>query len=193
MVRLGTRFRSQTELPAKGVLPWKCGFQLTDWGCCRPSANRGSNYYSRAYVITIFAKSAMRSTIARGSTCRHTSHHLRGSVQHFREGCTDKAVRVMQHVARYNRVFSVIENAFSAPGQLTSAPFTSRWWCSFPDRRPSTRRDIGVGRISGSHQLAFKMRHYQADSFAAPVEVGIMLMAAARARRRSLCGNSRMG
>src|SRR5204863_1405483 len=55
----------------------------------------------------------------------------------------------------------------------------------------STTLTLGVGtRIAYPSSLPFNSGITKCNAFAAPVELGIMLIAAARARRKSLCGKS---
>src|ERR1700676_40522 len=57
----------------------------------------------------------------------------------------------------------------------------------------STTETLGVGtRIAKPSSLPARSGMTSFNALAAPVEVGIMLIAAARARRKSLCGKSRM-
>ena len=57
----------------------------------------------------------------------------------------------------------------------------------------SVTEPSGTGtRIAMPSSLPFSCGSTRPVAFAAPVEVGMMFTAAARARRRSLCGRSRM-
>ena len=57
----------------------------------------------------------------------------------------------------------------------------------------SVTEPSGTGtRIDMPSSLPFRCGSTRPVAFAAPVDVGMMLIAAARARRRSLCGRSRM-
>ena len=57
----------------------------------------------------------------------------------------------------------------------------------------STTETLGVGtRMANPSSLPFSSGITRLIALAAPVEVGIMESAAARARRKSLCGKSRM-
>ena len=57
----------------------------------------------------------------------------------------------------------------------------------------STREPSGAGtRTASPSSLPLSSGSTSPMALAAPVEVGIMLIAAARARRRSLCGRSRI-
>jgi len=65
-------------------------------------------------------------------------------------------------------------------------------WIGYPATR-STTETFGVGtRIEKPSTLPPNSGMTSFSALAAPVEVGIMLIAAARARRRSLCGKSRI-
>ena len=60
-----------------------------------------------------------------------------------------------------------------------------------PARRGRRTETFGVGtRIANAVELALQLGQHFADRHAAPVVVGIIDSAAARARRRSLCGRS---
>src|SRR5947209_15220115 len=73
-----------------------------------------------------------------------------------------------------------------------NAPFTLSTVAGFSTNIvKSTTLTLGVGtRIAYPSSLPFNAGITRCKALAAPVELGIMLIAAARARRKSLCGKS---
>ena len=76
---------------------------------------------------------------------------------------------------------------------LTTALISSLEAAVFSSTVRSVAEPVGTGtRMAYPSSLPFKCGRTRAIAFAAPVLVGIMFIAAARARRRSLCGKSRI-
>ena len=80
-------------------------------------------------------------------------------------------------------------SAAAANAAFTSSTVTSRETVT----TRSVTEPSGTGtRIAMPSSLPFRCGSTRPVAFAAPVVVGMMFTAAARARRRSLCGRSRM-
>src|ERR1700733_3402299 len=95
-----------------------------------------------------------------------------------------------------NSCSSYARYPFNGPdwGSFFSAAFTSSLVVFFSTQTTkSTTETLGVGtRMENPSTLPPSSGITSFSAFAAPVVVGIMLSAAARARRKSLCGKSRM-
>ena len=101
----------------------------------------------------------------------------------------------MLDVGRDERIVGVAEEAVEAAAGRAAERLVDlllRRLAREPDDEVGYR-PVGTGaRTEMPSTLPFSSGMTSPIAFAAPVEVGIRLIAAARARRRSLCGKSRM-
>lgn len=120
--------------------------------------------------------------------------HTRAN-HHGGQAVDDGAQRAAVVITGYQRFVAVAHNtfefAFSSFLKHCIDFFGSGVFCSRTVR--SVMETFGVGtRIAKPFSLPFSSGRTRATAFAAPVVVGMMEQAAARARRRSLCGRSRI-